>query len=68
MTSLEKAFEQIDRFAELRIEEANMPGMAIAITDREKVLRIATFGYADIASRAPIEAGSCSRSGPSASP
>ena len=58
MTSLQKAFEQINRFAELRIEEANMPGMAIAITDREKVLRIATFGYADIASRAPIEAGS----------
>ena len=58
MTSLEKAFAQIDRFAELRIREANMPGMAIAITDRETALRVATFGYADVASRAPIEAGS----------
>ena len=54
MTTLEKAFEQIDRFAETRIREANMPGMAIAITNRDKVLRVATFGYADVVSRAPI--------------
>ena len=54
MITLEKAFEQIDRFAETRIREANMPGMAIAITNRDKVLRVATFGYADVVSRAPI--------------
>ena len=56
MTTLQKAFEQIDRFAETRIREANMPGMAVAITDRDKVLRVATFGCADVVSRAPITA------------
>ena len=55
MTTLEKALEQIDQFAETRRREANMPGMAIAITDRDKVLRVATFGYADVVSRAPIK-------------
>jgi CubicO group peptidase (beta-lactamase class C family) len=58
MTSLEKAIEHIERFAQLKTHEANMPGMAIAITGREKLLRVATFGYADVASQAPIEAGS----------
>lgn len=58
MASFEKAFEQIENFAESRITEANMPGMAIAVTDREKVLRVATFGYANLDTRAPIESGS----------
>ncbi len=58
MTSLEKAFEQIDQFAQLRIREANMPGMAVAVTTREEVLRVRTFGYADVASQTPVEADS----------
>ncbi len=58
MTSLEKAFEEIDRFAELRIREANMPGMALAVTSREELLRVTTFRYADVASGAPMQAGS----------
>ena len=58
MTSLEKAFEQIDQFAQLRIREANMPGMAIAVTTREDVLRVRTFGYADVASQTSVEADS----------
>ena len=42
VTSLEKAFEQVDWLAELRIGEANLPGMAIAITDRDKALKVAS--------------------------
>ena len=54
MANLQGAFEQLDLFAARRIEEANMPGMAIAITDREKLLRVSTYGFADIAARTPI--------------
>ena len=36
MTSLERAFEEIDRYVKRRISEVNMPGMALAVTDRER--------------------------------
>ena len=31
-----------------------MPGLALAVTDREKLLRPATFGYADLAAARPV--------------
>ena len=58
MTSLERAFEHLDQFARLRIREANMPGMAVAVTDREKLLRVSTYGFADMAAQAAITPGS----------
>ena len=57
MTSIERAFEEIDRYIERRMGEVNMPGMVLAVTDREKLLRVASFGYADLAAGKPIEAG-----------
>ena len=56
MTDLNCAFDAIDKFAQARLSEANMPGMAIAITGRDKLLRVANFGFADVASRSPIAA------------
>ena len=58
MTSLERAFEEIDRYVARRISEVNMPGMALAVTDRERLLRVATFGYADLAAGTPVQPGS----------
>ena len=58
MTSLERAFEEIDRYVEGRISEVNMPGLALAVTDRERLLRVATFGYADLAAGRPVQPGS----------
>ena len=57
MTSIERAFKAIDRYVEHRMQETNMPGLALAVTDREKLLRVASFGYADLAARKPIEPG-----------
>ena len=54
MTNLQRAFKHIEQFAELKMREANIPGMSIAITDREKLLGVSAFGFADIAARAPI--------------
>ncbi len=55
MTSLEPAFGTIDLYAEHRIRDVNMPGLALAITNREKLLRVATFGYADLAAAEPVQ-------------
>ena len=57
MTSLESAFQEIDRYVEHRIREVNIPGLALAVTDRQSPLRVATFGYADIASGTPVRPG-----------
>ena len=57
MTSIERAFEEIDRYAERRMTEVNMPGMAVAVTNREKLLRLASFGYADLVAGKPIRPG-----------
>ena len=57
MTSLEKAFESINLYAEHRMRAVNIPGLALAVTDREKLLRSATFGYADLAAAKPVQPG-----------
>ena len=57
MTSIEKAFETIDRYVEKRIRDTNIPGMALAVTNREELLRVASFGYAELASGKPIQPG-----------
>ncbi len=57
MTSLETAFQAIDLYAEHRMRQLKMPGLAIAVTDRERLLKLATFGYADLAGGKPIQPG-----------
>ena len=55
MSSIDTAFRELDRFADQHMRAVNMPGMVIAVTDREKVLRTASFGYSDISSREPMD-------------
>ena len=55
MTSIERAFDETDCYVERRIAEAGIPGAVVAVTDREKALRVASFGYADVAAGRPIE-------------
>jgi len=65
---LGEAFRLIDSYAEEQRRFAAIPGMAIAITDREKVLHVSTFGHSDLSSRTPVspetlfEIGSISKS------
>ncbi len=56
MTSLERALQEIKSYVETRMQEVNMPGLSLAVTDREHLIEVATFGYADIASRSSIQA------------
>ena len=55
MTSLQMAFDYIDGFANRLMQASKIPGLAIALTDREQLLRVSTYGLADVA------AGRCRR-------
>ena len=57
MTSLERAFGEVNRFLEHRMSEVIMPGLVLGVTDRENLLQVASFGYADLAAGKPIEPG-----------
>ena len=55
MTTIRRAIDEIEGYIERRMAEVNMPGLALAVTDRETTLKLGTFGYADLASRTPVE-------------
>src|SRR5215208_6260838 len=47
-------FAQLDRIIERRMAADNTPGLALALTDRERTLRVATYGFADLGARTPV--------------
>ena len=57
MTSLVSAFEAIDRYIEQRMRATGMPGLALAITDRDKLLKLGTYGFANLDSQSPVQPG-----------
>ncbi len=65
---LQQAFERIDAFLAQSMDQQRTPGLALAITNREGLLRVATYGFGDLKSRAPVrpdtlfEIGSISKS------
>jgi D-alanyl-D-alanine carboxypeptidase len=54
MVAFEDAFKRLDQFVEQKMKASNIAGMAIALTDREKLLRVSTYGYADVAAKRPV--------------
>ena len=46
---LDALFTRIDALVAEQMAADNSPGVALAVTDRERVLRIGTYGFADIA-------------------
>lgn len=44
----ERAWSRVAEFATARMREANTPGMALAITSRERLLHVATFGFSNL--------------------
>jgi D-alanyl-D-alanine carboxypeptidase len=65
---LDKAFARLDQFVEQKMRADNTPGLALALTDRVRLLHVATYGFADIAARTRVtpdtlfEIGSISKS------
>jgi D-alanyl-D-alanine carboxypeptidase len=62
------AWTRVAEFATARMREANTPGLALAITSRERLLHVGTFGFANFHARRPVtgdtlfEIGSISKS------
>jgi CubicO group peptidase (beta-lactamase class C family) len=54
MPRFEGAFTRLDQYIEKKMGVANIPGMAVALTDREKLLRVSTYGFADVAAQTPL--------------
>jgi len=64
----QQAFARLDEFIAQHMQEATVPGMAVALTSRTGLLRVSTYGFADVAARLPVtpqtlfEIGSISKS------
>jgi hypothetical protein len=64
----ERAYEHIDAFVRRSMEQEGTPGLALALTSRDALLRVAAYGFADAKARVPLtpetlfEIGSISKS------
>ncbi len=54
MEGIEEAFERLNRFVAQSMERARTPGLALALTDRDGLIRVMTYGYADMAARMAV--------------
>jgi CubicO group peptidase (beta-lactamase class C family) len=54
MTDFEEAFKRLDQFIEQKMRVANVPGIAMAMTNRERLLRASSYGFADAAAQTPL--------------
>src|SRR5919112_797137 len=52
--ALEDAFSHIDRSIERLMPERGIPGLALAITDSDRLLARRNYGYADLAALNPV--------------
>lgn len=48
------ACDAIDAFIELRMEERGTPGLTLALTTRDSLLYVGTYGYADLKLKRPV--------------
>ncbi len=68
MSGVENVFARLDQNVEERMRIFNIPGMAVALTNREKLIRVSTYGYSDLSAKSPLtqetlfEIGSISKS------
>ena len=54
MNRTAKLSEYLDRLAAATMESMGLPGMAIAVTDRQRTVLAAAYGVAEIATREPV--------------
>jgi len=54
MTNFKEAFKRLDQFIEQKITVVNIPAVAVAVTNREKLIHESYHGYADIAAQTLI--------------
>ena len=65
---LKSAYQLLDTYAAQEMQSRGIPGMSLALTDRDGLLHVATYGYADTKLQKPVtpetkfEIGSISKS------
>ena len=50
----QRVLGQIERYAEIIAGETNIPGLSIAVTDRQETIGIYTYGFSDISAKSPV--------------
>jgi D-alanyl-D-alanine carboxypeptidase len=56
VAGLQEALTYLDSLVEQQKQVDNIPGVAIAVTDRKQLLRVAAYGLADVAAKTPVTA------------
>jgi len=54
VSDFQEAFARLDEYIEKKMQAAQIPGLALALTDREHLLRVSTYGFADLAAERPV--------------
>lgn len=54
MLSYQEAFDRLDQYIKQRMKARSTPGMALALFDREKSVRVSTYGFSDLETQTPI--------------
>jgi len=54
MTNFKEAFKRLDQFIEQKIKVLNIPAVAVAVTNSEKLIHESIYGYADVAAQTLI--------------
>jgi len=54
MTPYHVAFDRLDQYIIKKLQESNSIGMSVALTDRDELLRVSTFGISDLAGQIPV--------------
>ena len=53
--SWSEAFTLLDRYARQQIDEWALPGMALSLTDADRLLGVWTYGFANLDARSPVQ-------------
>jgi D-alanyl-D-alanine carboxypeptidase len=54
LANIQKVFKHIDTFIGLWMKQSGVPGMTVALTDREKLLKLSAYGFIDLAGNTPV--------------
>jgi D-alanyl-D-alanine carboxypeptidase len=49
MSTFQEAFTRLDHFLQQKMQSVSLPGLAVALVDREQLLGVFTYGFADVA-------------------
>ena len=57
MTDLQAVFSRLNAYVSQRMWEDQIPGLVLALTNREETLYVSAHGYADLAAGTPVKLG-----------